>query len=101
MDFGYPINWRLEPTSGKETPLTHWSRIDYLDPSVAGDKKITWELNRHSHFITLGQAYVMTGDEAYAQAFVGQASSWMDQNPPNLGINWSSSLELAFRSISW
>jgi hypothetical protein len=25
----------------------------------------------------------------------------MDQNPPKLGINWASSLEIAFRSISW
>ena len=25
----------------------------------------------------------------------------MDQNPPKLGINWASSLEVAFRSISW
>jgi len=101
IDFGHPVNWRLEPLAGKEAPLVHWSRIDYLDRSVAGDKKITWELNRHSHFIALGQAYAMTRDEAYAVAFVEQASSWMDQNPPNMGINWSSSLELALRSIAW
>src|SRR5262249_40437584 len=101
IDFGSPTNWRLEPAAGKQTGLVHWSRIDYLNPSIAGDKKITWELNRHSHFVTLGQAYLMTRDEGYAEAFVDQATSWMDQNPPNLGINWSSSLELAFRVIAW
>ncbi len=26
---------------------------------------------------------------------------WIDQNPPSLGINWQSSLEIAIRSISW
>jgi len=25
----------------------------------------------------------------------------MDQNPPTIGINWTSSLEVAFRAISW
>jgi hypothetical protein len=101
LSFGDPIDWHLDPTSGKRGPLAHWSRIDYLDPSVAGDKKLIWELNRHGHFVTLGQAYWLTGDERFAEAFVGQASGWMDANPPKLGINWASSLELAFRSIAW
>jgi hypothetical protein len=101
ISFGPAIDWRLEPASGKRAPLAHWSAIDYLNPEVAGDKKITWELNRHAHFVTLGQAYFLTGDERYAAAFVSQANSWMDSNPPNLGINWASSLELAFRSIAW
>lgn len=101
LRFGEPIDWLLEPVSGKRAPLDHWSKIDYLDPEVAGDKKVTWELNRHAHFVTLGQAYWLTSDERFAEAFVEQANSWMDANPPNLGINWASSLELAFRSISW
>jgi hypothetical protein len=101
ISFGSPIDWHLEPTTGKRAPLDHWSKIDYLDAAVAGDKKVTWELNRHAHFVTLGQAYWLTGDERYAEAFVRQASSWMDANPPKRGINWASSLELAFRSIAW
>lgn len=101
LSFGSPIDWHLEPTTGKRTPLDHWSKIDYLDASVAGDKKVTWELNRHSHFVTLGQAYWLTGDERYAEAFVLQASAWMEKNPLKRGINWASSLELAFRSIAW
>jgi len=101
LSFGDPIDWRFDPTTGKRTPLVHWSRIDYLDPGVAGDKKVTWELNRHAHFVTLGQAYFLTGDERFASAFTSQASSWMDANPPKLGINWASSLELSFRVIAW
>ena len=33
-----------------------------------GDVKHVWELNRHQHFVTLGQAYWYTGDEAFARA---------------------------------
>ena len=101
LSFGTPVNWRLEPVSGKETPLLHWSRLDYLNAERTGDKKIVWELNRHQYFLTLGQAYWLTRNEKYAETFVNHLNSWMDQNPPKLGINWVSSLEISFRSISW
>lgn len=31
LDFGSPVDWHLEPVSGKRAPLKHWSRINYLD----------------------------------------------------------------------
>jgi hypothetical protein len=101
LSFGDPIDWHFEPISGKRIPLVHWSKLDYLDAEIAGDKKIIWELNRHQYFATLGQAYWLTGDERYARTFVDHLEVWMDANPPKLGINWASSLEVAFRSISW
>jgi hypothetical protein len=101
LELGEKIDWHLEPISGKRTPLVHWSQLNYLDAAVAGDKKITWELNRHQYFLTLGRGYWLTGNESYAETFVSHLTSWMDQNPPKLGINWASSLEIAFRSISW
>ncbi|HEX8707358.1 MAG TPA: alginate lyase family protein [Pyrinomonadaceae bacterium] len=101
LHFGDPVDWHLEPVSGKRSPLVHWSLIEYLNPEVAGDKKITWELNRHQYFTILGRAYWSTGDELYAQTFAGHINEWMDANPPKVGINWASSLEVAFRSISW
>jgi hypothetical protein len=101
LSFGVPIDWHLEPLAGKRAPLVHWSRLNYLDSERFGDKKITWELNRHQYFATLGQAYWLTGDERYAQTFSAHINSWCAENPPKLGINWASSLEVAFRSISW
>src|SRR6185369_12147150 len=101
LNFGNPIDWHLEPVAGKRAPLVHWSRLNYLDAELFGDKKIIWELNRHQYFITLGQAYWLTGDEHYADIFANQLNEWMVQNPPKLGINWASSLEVAFRSIAW
>ena len=101
LSFGNPIDWHFEPVSGKRIPRLHWSQLDYLDAGLAGDKKIIWELNRHQYFTTLGQAYWLTGDETYARKFAQHLDSWMDANPPKLGINWASSLEVAFRSIAW
>lgn len=101
LDFGEPVDWHLEPVSGKQTPLVHWSRIDEVETDVTGDKKIVWELNRHQYFMTLGRAYRLTLDEKYAATFAKHLAGWMDANPPKLGLNWMSSLEVAFRAISW
>ncbi len=101
LSFGTAPDWHLEPRSGKRWPVVHSSRIKELDAAESGDKKITWELNRHQFFITLGRAYWVTGDERYARLFVDFVSSWMKSNPPGQGINWLSSLEVSFRAISW
>jgi hypothetical protein len=98
---GKDIDWHLEPLTSKRSPLKHWKQFDDLDPSETGNKKIVWELNRHQHFFTLGVAYWMTDDERMAETFVRHLDSWMDDNPPGIGINWSSSLEVAIRAMSW
>jgi Heparinase II/III-like protein/Heparinase II/III N-terminus len=96
-----PIDWLLDPVSGKRAPDLHWSKLPALNPLGGGDPKVVWELNRHSHFVTLGQAYWLTNDSRFAAGFRDQVSDWIDANPVGMGINWASSLEVAFRSISW
>ncbi len=98
---GTDIDWHREPLSEKRSPLRHWKELDEFDTTETGNRKIIWELNRHQHFFTLGLAFWLTGDERFAEAFVGHLDSWMEQNPPGLGINWSSSLEVSFRVMSW
>lgn len=101
LDFGTPVNWHFEPLRRRHLPLKHWKQFDELDTTETGDKKIVWELNRHQHFFTLGVAYRLTGEERYAAVFARHLEGWMAQNPPGMGINWFSSLEVAFRAISW
>lgn len=98
---GKEIDWHREPLSEKKSPLKHWKEFDDLDTAETGNKKIIWELNRHQHFFPLGFAYWLTADERYAKTFVDHLETWMKQNPPGLGVNWSSSLEVSFRAISW
>ena len=96
-----PIDWHRDPSTGTRAPMRHWSRIDYLDPAVVGDYKLLWELNRHQHFVTLGQAYAYSRDTRYATAFASQLAGWIGANPPRLGVNWASSLEVSYRAIAW
>src|SRR5205807_8897936 len=80
--------------------LAFWSEVPYLDPKC-GDHKIIWELNRHQHWLTLGRAFWLTGDVRYRDHCIAELKSWMADNPPLMGINWASMLELGFRSLSW
>ena len=101
LDFGTPVDWHRDPVSGLRAPMAHWSRVPYLDADVVGDHKVTWELSRHQFLVTLAQAALLTGDRRYIDSAAGYLMSWMDANPPGQGMNWASSLEVAFRSISW
>jgi len=96
-----PVDWHTEPLTGIKVPRVHWSRIDFLDPSVVGDHKLVWEFSRHQHLVTLAQAWWSTRDARYADAVCANLTSWMDANPPKDGVHWASSLEIAFRAISW
>jgi len=98
---GIGIPWRRDLVHDKESPLAHWSRLRYLDFSSVGDSKIVWEPNRHQHFFTLGQTYLLTGEERYAEECLAQWEDWLRENPYLRGINWASSLEVAFRAWSW
>ncbi|MGA7295520.1 MAG: alginate lyase family protein, partial [Terriglobales bacterium] len=95
------IDWHLDRVHGKRAPLDPWFKIPFLDFAVVGDHKVTWELNRHQHLVMLAKAWLLTGNDQYVRELVAQWRSWIKANPYPLGINWGSSLEIAFRSLSW
>jgi len=101
LSFGDPIDWHLDPVWTRRSPLLHWSQINPLDPAVVGDSKVVWELNRQQWVVRLAQAWALTGDERYVDACVGAIDAWLAANPPAMGINWASSLEVSYRLISW
>ena len=101
LDYGAEIDWHLDVVHGKRAPMRPWFKIDFLNFDEVGDHKVIWELNRHQHFVTLAKAWLFTQDERYAKEAQRQWYSWQKANPYPIGINWASSLEVAFRSLSW
>ena len=97
---GADVDWQVDAASNRRAPSIFWKSVPYLDPEV-GDHKVIWELNRHQHWLTLGRAFWLTDDTKYYERFTGELRSWLDANPPLIGINWASMLELAMRSMSW
>jgi hypothetical protein len=101
LDYGADIDWHLDAVHGQRAPLKPWFKIRFLDFDEVGDHKVTWELNRHQHLVTLAKAGCITGQEKYIAEMVSQWYGWQRANPYPIGINWGSSLEVAFRSFSW
>ena len=101
LSFGEKIDWQLDAVHHKRAPSKPWFRIRYLDFAEVGDSKIIWELNRHQHLVTLAKAYRISGEQKYTRELFGQWYDWQQQNTYPIGINWASSLEVAFRSMAW
>jgi hypothetical protein len=58
-------------------------------------------LSRCQHFAWLGQAYWLSGNEVYAREFCAQVKSWITNNPPQMGVNWVCTMDVAIRTINW
>jgi hypothetical protein len=97
---GHTIDWHYDPVHRRSAPLRFWADVPFLDPRC-GDHKVIWEINRQQYFLALGRAFWLTGDHRYAARIVDDIRDWLNANPPLLGINWASMLELGFRSLSW
>lgn len=101
LDYGRDIDWHRDMVHGKSAPRKPWFKIPYLDFDEVGDVKVTWELNRHQHLVVLAKAYRITEEDRFATELLRQWYSWKAENPYPIGVNWASSLEVAFRSLSW
>ena len=93
------IDWNLDPLSGFDWPITYHADIDLIR-NDGSDARVVWELNRFGHFITLGRAYALTGDEAFSAEFFRQLASWRAQNPVARGVNWNCAMEVALRAMN-
>src|ERR1700726_157094 len=99
LDYGENIDWHFDAVHNKRSPLLPWFKLDFLNFEIIGDHKVIWELNRHQHLVTLAKAYLLTGEQRYVQELCAQWYQWNKENPYAIGINWSSSLEVAFRTL--
>jgi hypothetical protein len=74
---------------------------DYLRVGEPCDVKMPWELSRCHHWVTLGRAYALEPNPAYAREFVDQLEAWLEDNPWPYGVNWGRAMEVAVRAVNW
>ncbi|HWF08955.1 MAG TPA: alginate lyase family protein [Bryobacteraceae bacterium] len=98
---GGEVDWHRDPVTGQIWERLFWTAYNPELNHAGRDVKNVHELNRHQHLPRLAKAWSLTGDERYAAEAVAQMLGWIEQNPPDMGINWQSSLEIAIRAISW
>jgi hypothetical protein len=103
LGFTIPFDghWRRDPVHGIESAPEYFRRIPYLDAAAAGDHKVIWEFNRHQHWVVLAQDCLLNGRTDFLKTIEAEFEAWVAQNPYLRGINWTSALEVAFRTMSW
>ena len=93
------VDWNRDPLSGFHWPLDFHADIN-LHRSDGSDARVVWELNRLSHFTTLGRAYSITNDSKFSEQFFDQLASWLRRNPIARGVNWNCAMEVALRAMN-
>lgn len=93
-----PIDWHIDFKCG-----TKWKRGFYREIKTpqGADIKMPWELSRCQHQLWLGEAYLITKDTKYAKEIVDEISWWIDDNPLMCSVNWTCSMDVAFRAVNW
>jgi hypothetical protein len=92
-----PIDWHCDFVSGRRwNPHLVYSSAAFA-PTEGADIKVPWELSRFQHIGALAR-----GDhEAGGVEFLLQVLDWITANPPLSGVNWTSELVVASRSMNW
>jgi hypothetical protein len=98
---GEDPNWHLLLHDDGEWPVIPWWKIDIRSSTRLGDVKWTWELARHRHLVVLARAAHLAPGDVFLARIEAHVRSWIEQNPPEFGVNWYSNLEIALRAISW
>ncbi|MFC0003686.1 heparinase II/III domain-containing protein [Micromonospora siamensis] len=94
--------WSTDPLTGRQWPeLEPWWRIDIRSDARLSDVKHTWEVARHRDLVVLARAAHLDPTGPWLDGLTGLLRSWCEQSPPERGVNWYSSLELALRAIAW
>ncbi|MFN8545800.1 MAG: heparinase II/III family protein [Candidatus Binatia bacterium] len=94
------FDWQADPEGGRLWPSTVMDDADAVR-RVGADVKFVWEVNRQQFVCTLARAWTYGRDARHATAALGMVRTWIAQNPPPVGVNWASNLEVAIRSLSW
>ena len=97
--FSEGVDWLKDPVSKRTWPLNFHSELS-LQNHDGSDIRSLWEVNRLNHFITLGRAFAITRDEAYAKKLFDDFDSWLEQNPLGRGPNWNCAMEVALRAVN-
>jgi uncharacterized heparinase superfamily protein len=98
---GEDIDWHVDFKTDHRWKLSFHQLIRPAAFPGGYDIKIPWELSRCQHFVWLGQAYLFTQDEKYAETFQRQLMHWVDKNPPKYGVNWACTMDVAIRVVNW
>lgn len=100
--FVFRDHWEMERTHepvqfGPQAQDIDWAHIP------AGDPEWLYAMNRHTSFVNLAKAWLLTGEDRYAQQAAALIEDWIDRVPlteASRGDTWRS-LETGLRCENW
>ena len=98
FDVNGPIDWHCDYKSHHKWQKKYYKEIH---SSKGADIKVPWELSRCQHLLWLAEAYLLTGNEPYAQEVIDEINWWIEDNPLMYSVNWTCSMDVAFRAVNW
>lgn len=96
-----PMVWNIDLKTGFKWPNGVFYKEQTSYSSRGSDIKMPWDLSRCHHVLWLSEAYVLTGDEKYAEEAVMQIASWIDCNRFLYTVNWACPMDVAIRASNW
>ena len=96
-----PLDWTGDFKNDVTWPMSFFRDIQVQDAGRRSDIKVPWELSRLQWLAPVAQAYLIDGDEKYAEFARDVLESWMASNPYARGPNWAVTMEPAMRIFTW
>lgn len=100
-NFGTCLPWKKDFINGVDITDKFFYNVPFLNKDCVGDSKVVWELNRLQFLVPVAKAYFLFENPSYYQWLKATIIDWINTNVYPMGINWASSLELAFRVVTF
>ncbi len=95
------IDWQRDFRSGYRWETSaHFHNISFGN-IVGVDIKHPWELGRLNHLIILFYAFKKSKNIKYKYEFINHIYDFILQNPPNYGVQWLSTMDIAIRAVNF
>ncbi|MFM2176024.1 MAG: hypothetical protein RL015_122 [Verrucomicrobiota bacterium] len=102
VNVGAPPCWHRDPASGVVIDPDRPARsLNHRELPDGGDARSIWEINRWAEMTRLAMHGWLNDDLETIRTAQLWIEDWCDRNPPGLGINWTSPLEVALRLLNF
>jgi len=97
---GSPIDYHRDPLvpAVRYDPSVPGEQVDLFQRGA--DAKVMWEVGRLPHLWRFAQAYRLTGDVAWAEAWRQEVGHFRESNPAGMGVQWSCAMEVSLRAMT-
>ena len=98
---GSRIDWHRDFKSGYRWPSVFYQDVEVTRLWDESDAKVPWELSgatKCSLSLVPPVSFVTSATQGSSSS---QLESWIHENPPGIGINWTNAMEVAIRATNW